>query len=143
MTLRLRLLLALGAALTCACGTFKKARECGAISETVSAWMKATPAPDLSASAPERVATDARATARRYEDLDRRLAALNVQSDALVAPVARYRDMTLGAARVLDEVATALESGNAELARRRRVEFETTVRAERELVTQINGLCRK
>lgn len=142
MAPRLGVVVALGV-LAGSCGTFKKARECGALSETVSAWMKATPASDLSASAPDRVATDARATARRYEDLDRRLAALNVQSEELVAPVARYRDMTVGAARVLDEVANALENGNPELARRRRVEFENTVRAERELVGQINGLCRK
>jgi hypothetical protein len=130
-------------ALTAGCDTFRKAKECSALSKTVSEWMAETPAPDLAVSAPERVAKDARATARRYEELDRRLAALNVQSDELIAHVARYRDMTTGAARVLDEVALALEQQNAELARRRRVEFDGTVKAERELVAQINAACRK
>lgn len=125
------------------CDTFRKARECSSLSQTVAGWMAEMPATDPKLSAPDRVASDARATARRYEELDRRLAALNIQSDDLVGHVARYRNMTVGAAKVLDEVALALEQHNAELARRRRVEFDATVRAERELVAEINAACRK
>lgn len=142
VTRRMVALLWIGSSLS-SCDTFRKARECSSLSETVATWIKEMPAPALGVSAPERVAADARATARRYEELDRRLAALNIRSEELVGKVARYRDMTMGAARVLDEVALALEQQNAELARRRRVEFDSTVQAERELVAEINATCRK
>lgn len=125
------------------CDVFRKAKECSSLSQTVVAWIAEVPAPDLGVSAPERIAKDARATARRYEDLDRRLAALNIRSEDLVGPVARYRTMAVGAARVLDEVALALDNQNAELARTRRVEFDSTVKAERALVVEINAACRK
>lgn len=105
--------------------------------------MAEAPAPDQRISGSERIARDARATARRYEDLDRRLSALNIQSDELVARVARYRNMAVSAARVLDEVALALDSENTLLARTRRVEFDNTVQAERALVAEINAVCRK
>lgn len=105
--------------------------------------MAQAPAPEVRASAAGRIAQAARSTARRYEELDRRLAALNIQSDELVARVARYRDMAVTSAHVLDEVALALENRNESLARSRRVEFDATVQAERELVAEINSICGK
>jgi len=125
------------------CDVFRKAKECSSLSQTVSTWMKEMPAPNLAVSETESVARDARATARRYEDLDRRLAALNIEAEELVGPVARYRNIAIGAARVLDEVAQALENDNPELARTRRVEFDDTAKTERALVAEINGICRK
>lgn len=125
------------------CSAIKKAKECSALASTVSDWMAEAPKEDPSASAPERIAADARKTARRYEELDRRLAALNVRSKALIAPVASYRSLALESARVLDEVAGALERNDTELARRRRVEFDGTKGKEQKLVAEINGVCRK
>jgi len=138
---------AAGAALVLAgaagCGKFRKAKECSVLAETVSAWMASAPAPDTSIAEKPRLATEARATARRYEDLDRKLAALAIKSEELVPSLNRYRSMAREAARSLDDVAVALESGDVERARRRRVEFDATARAEAPLVAEINAACRR
>lgn len=125
------------------CGEFRRAKECTALSKTVSAWLSAGPTPNLGASEPHAIAREARATADRYEELDRRLAALEIESEELVPHVASYRSMAQKSAGVLDEVASALERKDGELARRLRVEFDATAKAEDALVARINAVCKR
>lgn len=128
---------------TAGCGKFRKAKECRVLADTVSGWIASAPAPNTSLAEKPELASEARATARRYEALDRQLAALAIESAELVPYLGRYRAMAREAARSLDEVAVALEKGDVDLARRRRVEFGTTARAEAPLVAELNAECRR
>lgn len=125
------------------CGRFRKARECELVARTVGAWLAKQPAQNPARVEPKVLAAEARGTAKRYESLDRELAALKIKHVDLAPRVVRYRELAAKSARSLNEVADALERGDAELARRRRVEFDTTARAEAPLVAEINAACRR
>ena len=131
-------------ATTTGCGRFRKAKECGVLADTVSAWMKkdAPPPSPAGADTPALVA-DARATAGRYRELDRTLAGIKLESDELTPLVQRYRQMAVQSAQALEEVARALSDENLEHARKLRVDFDAIVRAEAPLVNEINAACRK
>jgi hypothetical protein len=136
--------LGLLAALSTGCGKFQQARECGSFVKTVNAWLAR---PSLSgdagaASDPKRIAEDSRHTAQDYEDLSKSLAALNVQSEDLAPRVQRYEQIADSATKTLREVAEALDHGDLEKARQKRVEFDTVAQREPALVKEINGLCR-
>ena len=143
--------LLLSLSLTCAgCGKFQQARECGSFVKTVNAWLL-RPAPlvaagaDASAGAhesPKQVADESRRTAQSYEDLSHSLVALHVQSEELAPRVQRYEDIANAATSTLREVADALDHGDLEKARQKRVEFDTVAQREAPLVKEINGLCR-
>ena len=142
MSLRRAALLSL---LLCAsCGKFQEARECGSFVKTVNAWLAR---PDLSGDAgvskdPKQIAAESRLTAQRYRDLSRSLGALHVQNEELAPRVQRYEDIADSAAKTLGEVADALDQGDLEKARQKRVEFDTVAQREGPLVKEINGLCR-
>jgi hypothetical protein len=126
-----------------ACGRFKKAKECEILAGAVSTWLAKQPPPSSARVEPKVLAAEARATAKRYEGLDHDLGALPIKNIDLVPRVARYRELATKSAHALSEVADALERGDAELARRRRVEFDATARAEAPLVAEINATCRR
>ncbi|MGC4091677.1 MAG: hypothetical protein QM756_28105 [Polyangiaceae bacterium] len=105
-----------------ACGRFRKAKECGSLAKAVSAWLARQPSPSPAAAPAATLIEEARATAKNYEALDKELSALDVQSVELASRVQRYRKLALDSARTLTDVAHALESNDAELARRRRVD---------------------
>jgi hypothetical protein len=63
-------------------------------------------------------------------------------SSELVPRAQRYQKLSREAARALRDVAEAVEKGDAEGARRRRVEFDDIARGEAPLVADINGVCR-
>ena len=86
---------------------------------------------------------DARATAARYRELDRTLSEIKLASDELTPLVRRYRQMAVESAEALEEVSRALTDADLERARKLRVDFDTTVRAEAPLVEEINATCRK
>jgi hypothetical protein len=92
---------------------------------------------------PKKLAAETRITAEHYEQLDRELGALDIKSRDLVRPMAAYRKIASQSAHALRDVADALEHDNFELARRRRVEFDETVKAEGTLVAEINAQCRR
>lgn len=125
------------------CSKFQTARECGTFTGAIEQWRgqakpgSPTPAPSLSA-APR----DARALAERYDDLARRIDALGLSSDELVPRAARYQKLAREAAAALRDVAAAVEKGDAETARRRRVEFDDLAQDEAPLVADINAVCR-
>ena len=128
------------------CGKFQQARECGAFVKTVNAWL-ARPSDVAAASAtlpsdPKRIAEASRRTAQSYEELSQSLAALHVQSEDLAPRVQRYQDIATSATRTLREVADALDQGDLEKARQKRVAFDSVAQAEAPLVKEINGLCR-
>jgi hypothetical protein len=50
--------------------------------------------------------------------------------------------ISCGPTAALRDVAAAMERGDAEAARRRRVEFDDLARAEAPLVADINAVCR-
>ena len=137
------LVFALSLALLPGCARFRKAKECDLLAKTVSGWLAKQPTPTGATTEPKKLAAETRATAARYEELDRELAALDVKSRELGRQVARYREIAVQSARALQDVAKALEGDNTELARKRRVEFDETVKAEAAVVAEINSVCRR
>lgn len=126
------------------CSKFQEARECGSFVKTVNAWLAR---PDLASDAgvskdPKQIAVESRRTAQSYLDLSRSLAALHVQNEELRPRVQRYQEIADSAAKTLGEVADALDHGDLEKARQKRVEFDTVAQREAPLVKEINGLCR-
>ncbi len=140
------LLVALGLSFsTASCGKFQQARECGSFVKTVNGWLSRPVSVGVDAGAqqsPKQIADESRSTAQSYEDLSRSLAALHVQSEELAPRVQRYEDIANSASSTLREVAEALDHGDLEKARQKRVEFDTVAQREAPLVKEINGLCR-
>lgn len=136
-------LVVLALSLLSGCGRFRKAKECDLLAKTVSAWLARQPAPSGASTESKKLAVETRTTAGRYEELDRELAALDIKSRDLASRVERYRKIAVQSARALQDAAAALERGNVELARQRRVEFDETMKAESELVLEINSACRR
>ena len=85
---------------------------------------------------------DSRVLADRYDDLSQRIDGLHLTSPELLPRAERYQKLARGAAAALRDVAAAVEKGDAEGARRRRVEFDDIARAEAPLVADINDVCR-
>ncbi|HKO50659.1 MAG TPA: hypothetical protein VJV79_23225 [Polyangiaceae bacterium] len=128
------------------CGKFQEARECATFVKTVNAWLTSSDtrnSADAGASSdPKQIAEQARGTARHYTELSQRLAALHVQGEELAPRVQRYEQIADSAAQTLREVAEALDRGDLEKARQKRVEFDTVAQREAPLVKEINGVCR-
>jgi len=125
------------------CARFKKAKECGLLADAVSAWMKEDKRTSPPGSDTAALVADARATAARYRALDASLSEMKLVSDELTPLVARYRKLALDSAKALDDVAEALGQGDLDRARKLRVDFDTTIRAEAPLVNEINAACRR
>jgi hypothetical protein len=142
-----------GRALLCAfalgasgCGKFQQARECATFVKTVNAWL-ASPATQNAADAgasndPKLIAEQARRTAQHYTDLSQRLAALHIETEDLAPRVTRYEQIADSAALALRDVAEALDHGDLENARKKRVDFDTVAQREAPLVKEINAVCR-
>lgn len=113
------------------------------LAKAVSGWLAKQPTPSGASTEPKKLAAETRVTAQRYEELDRELAALDIKSRDLVRRVAAYRKIATQSAHSLRDVADALERDNFELARKKRVEFDETVKAEASLVAEINAECRR
>jgi hypothetical protein len=133
--------------LACAgCGKFQQARECGTFVRTVNVWLaepNAAVAADAGVSTdPKQIAAQSRRTAQHYAELSQSLAALHIQAEELAPKVQRYQAIADDAARTLRDVADALDQGNLDKARQKRVEFDTVARQEPTLVKEINGVCR-
>jgi len=128
------------------CGKFQQARECGTFVKTVNAWLASSAAQNAAdagtSSDPKQIAEQARQTAQHYTDLSQRLAALHVQGEDLAPRVKRYEQIADSAALALREVAQALDVGDLEKARKKRVDFDTIAQLEAPLVKEINGVCR-
>ncbi len=132
------------------CGKFTQARECGTFVKTVNAWLASSAASaasgaDAGAGAPgdpKQVAAAARRTAEHYAELSKSLAGLHIQAEDLAPRVKSYEQIADSAASTLNEVADALDRGDLEQARQKRVDFDTVARREPPLVKEINGLCR-
>ena len=128
------------------CGKFQQARECATFVKTVNAWLASPDARNTAdanpSSDPKQIAEQARGTAQHYAELSERLAALHVQAEDLAPRVRRYEQIADNAAQTLREVAEALDRGDLEKARQKRVEFDTVAQREAPLVKEINGVCR-
>ena len=133
-----------GLGLVCAsCGKFQQARECGTFVKTVNAWLAEPDAADAGTSSdPKQLAEQSRRTAQHYAELSQTLAGLHIQGEELGPRVQRYEDIADSAARTLRDVADALDHGDLEKARQKRVAFDTVARGEAPLVKEINGVCR-
>lgn len=142
-----------GRALLCAlalvaggCGKFQQARECGTFVKTVNAWLTSSAALNAasagSSNDPKQIAEQALRTAQHYTELSQRLAALHVEGEDLAPRVERYERIADSAAQALREVADALEHGDLEKARQKRVDFDTVAQREAPLVKEINSVCR-
>jgi hypothetical protein len=71
-----------------------------------------------------------------------RIDALKLTSSELRPRAERYQKLSREAAKALRDVAEAVEKGDAEGARRRRIEFDDIARGEAPLVADINVVCR-
>ena len=135
--------LALGAS---ACGKFQQARECATFVKTVNAWLASpgsqNPTENSGSSDPKRIAEQARSTSQHYTELSQRLAALHIEGEELAPRVTRYEQIADSAAQALREVAEALDRGDLENARKKRVDFDTVAQREGPLVKEINAICR-
>jgi hypothetical protein len=125
------------------CGRFRKAKECSLLADTVSAWMSKEKSPSVAGSDTAALVSDARSTARRYRELDRTLSELKLGAEDLLPLVSRYRKMAVDSAAALEAVSAALSAGDLEGARKLRVDFDATIRAEAPLVDEINAACRR
>lgn len=110
----------------------------------IKAWKGQAPAPSASVAPPalSSAPLDSRRLAARYDDLAKRIDALRLRSPELIPRAQRYQKLSREAAAALRDVAQAVERGDAEGARRRRVEFDDIARGEAPLVADINALCR-
>jgi hypothetical protein len=139
-------LLALGFALSgLGCAKFQTARECGMFVEAIKAWKAQAPKAAPSAVAPTspaQASVESLALAQRYDDLAKRIDALHLGSADLVPRAVRYQKLSREAAAALREVANAVSKGDAEGARKRRVQFDDIASGEATLVADINGICR-
>lgn len=128
------------------CGKFQQARECGTFVKTVNAWLSSPEAKSAAdagtESDPKQIAEQARRTAQHYAELSQRLAALHIEGEELAPRVKRYEQIADSAARTLREVAEALDRGELEKARQKRVDFDTVAQGEPLLVKEINDVCR-
>lgn len=136
------------ATLAAGCGKFTQARECGTFVKTVNAWLSTSAAASATAadagasSDPKQIAVEARRTAEHYAELSKSLAGLHIQAEDLAPRVKSYEEIADNAASALRDVADALDRGDLEQARKKRVDFDTVARREAPLVKEINGLCR-
>jgi hypothetical protein len=125
------------------CAKFQTARECGTFVGAIKAWKgQAAPVASTPAPTPSAASLDSRALADRYDDLSQRIDGLHLTSPELLPRAERYQKLARGAAAALRDVAAAVEKGDAEGARRRRIEFDDIARAEAPLVADINDVCR-
>lgn len=126
------------------CSKFQTARECGEFVSAIKTWQAQAPKP-AGSSAPRPASSgpaDSRTLAERYEDLAQRIDALKLESTELLPLAARYQKLAREAATALREVAAAVERGDGEAARQRRVQFDDIARGEAPLVVEINAACR-
>jgi hypothetical protein len=127
------------------CSKFQTARECGTFVEAIRNWKgQAKPSPSAAASptSPAAASVESLALAERYDDLGRRIDALHLTSAELAPYAARYQKLSREASAALRDVADAVAKGDAEGARKRRVQFDDIARGEAPLVSDINTLCR-
>jgi hypothetical protein len=110
----------------------------------INAWKAEAPKPAASVVAPSMASAslESRALAERYDTLGKRIDELRLSSPELVPRAVRYQKLSREAAAALREVAAAVERGDAEGARRRRIQFDDIARGEAPLVADINSVCR-
>jgi hypothetical protein len=125
------------------CARFRKAKECGMLADAVSAFMSKDKPASAAGADTAALVSDARSTAARYRELDRTLSELKLASEDLIPLVTSYRKMAVDSAAALEAVSAALSAGDLEAARKLRVDFDATIRAEAPLVEQINAVCRR
>jgi uncharacterized protein YlxW (UPF0749 family) len=136
------LLCALGAS-SAGCSKFAQAKECGQLAKVTNAFVaESTKHKPTQSSDPVVIAKENRETAARYERLANDLSELHIKSLELGKHVTAYRDIATQAAVMLKDVASAVENGNFELARQKRVDFDGIAKSEAPLVAQINSTCR-
>jgi hypothetical protein len=126
-----------------ACAKFQTARECGTFVAAIRDWKgQAAPVSSVRITSPDMASRESRTLADRYDDLATRIDALHVSSSELLPRAQRYQRLAREAAKSLRDVAEAVEKGDPERARRRRVEFDDIARGEAPLVAEINAVCR-
>ena len=128
------------------CSKFQTARECGAFVEAIRTWKgqapKAAASAAVSPTSPAAASVESLALAERYDDLAHRIDGLHLTSADLVPRATRYQKLSREASAALRDVAEAVAKGDAEAARKRRVQFDDIARGEAPLVADINAVCR-
>jgi hypothetical protein len=125
------------------CGKFQTARECGSFVAAIKTWRGQAPKTvSAPAATPTAASVESLALAERYDDLASRIDQLHLESPDLVPRAQRYQKLAREAAAALREVANAVGKGDAEGARRRRIQFDDIARGEAPLVSDINAICR-
>jgi len=122
------------------CGRLE--RECRAVSASANGFIAESERlrPRAGATPAETVKAEL-ATAARYDRLAADLSALAVESSELVPEIQSYRALAEHSAAALRAVAGALERGDFEAARSKRIELDAAARGEAPLVERINVIC--
>jgi hypothetical protein len=124
------------------CAKFQTARECGVFASAIKSWKQPKGVSSAAPAVGVAAALDSRTLADRYDELAQSVDALHLKSAELAPRAQRYQKLARGAAAALRDVAAAVEKGDADGARKRRVEFDDIARGEAPLVAEINAVCR-
>lgn len=124
------------------CGKFKKTKECNAFIEKVNTAIKEIEQHSASKAGDDaQVISEMKKLADLYDQLAKDVGALDITTPELKKHAGDYQAMCTKAATTARQVATAIETKNADQADTAQKEFDKIVKQEDDLVNQINGFC--
>jgi hypothetical protein len=124
------------------CGKFKKTKECNAFIEKVNTAIKEIEQHSASKAGDDaQVISEMKKLADLYDQLARDVGALDITTPDLKKHAMEYQGMCTKAAQTARQVASAIETKNADQADNAQKEFDKIVKEEDDLVNQINGFC--
>jgi hypothetical protein len=134
--------LVLASCLAPGCGKFKKTKECNAFIEKVNTAIKEIEQHSASKAGDDaQVISEMKKLADLYDQLAKDVGALDITTPDLKKHAGEYQGMCGKAAQTARQVATAVETKNADQADNAQKEFDKIVKQEDDLVNQINGFC--
>ena len=134
--------LLLACSLLLGCGKIKKTKECNAFIDKVNTAIKEIEKHSASKGGDDaQVISDMKKLADLYDQLSKDVGALELSTPELKKHATDYQGMCTKAASTARQVASAIETKNAEQADTAQKEFDKIVKQEDDLVNQINTFC--
>ncbi len=124
------------------CGKFRKTKECNAFIDKVNSSVSEIERLSASKGEDEQQAIDnMKKIGDLWDALAKDVSAIDITTPDLKKHATEYQGMCTRAATTARQVATALESKNADQGDKAQKEFDRIVKEEDELVNKINGYC--
>jgi uncharacterized protein YoxC len=124
------------------CGKFKKTKECNAFIDKVNTSIKEIEQHSASKGTDDtQVVAEMKKLGELYDQLAKDVGALDITTPDLKKHATAYQEMCTKAANTARQVASAIETKNADQADSAQKEFDTIVKQEDDLVNQINTFC--